>query len=400
MPFDLDLLLNMSDEDLLAYAAQIGIDTSPFTLGAFPSATPTEFAGQIPDPGAIFRGGPQTGLPQFAAQREIPDIRTNISLPGLSMRPDLDIGIPEVIISPEARRAVGDIYNVQRQRGTEELMRMAREAAGSRGLNLTDTPIFDPLLRGKTRLESELGAAESGALLNLSENLRNFLQQQSLERERATQQRFGLGLQAATSQEQLIGDRLRLLEAAQQARDRGDEGRAQILEQAAQYRMGLSQRAGEFGANMGLNQAQFLEEARQRRFGLGEQQRQFEQNFYEMMRQFQTEQERLREQSRRSFLQNIYGIQENLAQQAFANRLQLAQQSGQFASNLSGQRLGLPTGSRTVNPPNIGQAMQAIGTGFQGFFGSPTQGFIFNPNFKPGPNDMFIPAPTSRGLFG
>src|SRR3990167_8949003 len=232
--FDLSQLLAMSDEDLLAFANQLGVDSTPFTVGAF------------------------TG------------------------------------ISPEARAEVENIYNAQRTKGNEELLRMATTAAGRRGLNMMDTPIMDPLLRQKAAFESELGGMQSQSLINLNESLRNF---------------------------------------------------------------------------------------------------------YENMRQFQTEQGRLGEQSQRSFLQNVYSTQEALAQQAFANRLQLAQQSGQLASNLAGQRLGFGTGSTTQAPTNIGAGIGAIGAGFQSLFGQPQTSFTINPNFQPNSSSMFIPS-TQTSLFG
>src|SRR3990167_5597895 len=275
---DIGWLLSMSDDDLMAYAGQMGIDTSPFSLGAFPTSTPTEF------------GGPM----------------------------GLGVGAPQITMSPEVRAEVANIYNAQRTKGNEELLRMGTTLAGRRGLNLYDTPIADPLLRQKAAFESELGGMESGALLGLNESMRSFLQGQAVQREQALQSRFGL-----------------------------QEG-----------------------------------------------QRQFGENFGENIRQFQTEQGRLAENQQRSFLQNIYSTQEALAQQAFANRLQLAQQSGQLASNLSGQRLGVGTGSTTTAPTNIGQGLGAIGTGLQGLFGQPQPSFTFNPT-----TGGFTQTQTSGGLF-
>src|SRR3990167_8596285 len=283
---DIGWLLSMSDDDLVAYAGQMGVDTSPFSLGAFPTSTPTEF------------GGPM----------------------------GLGVGAPQITMSPEVRAEVANIYNAQRTKGNEELLRMGTTLAGRRGLNLYDTPIADPLLRQKAAFESELGGMESGALLGLNESMRSFLQGQAVQREQALQSRFGL-----------------------------QEG-----------------------------------------------QRQFGENFGENIRQFQTEQGRLAENQQRSFLQNIYSTQEALAQQAFANRLQLAQQSGLLASNLAGQRLGFGTGQTTVAPPNVGAGLQGLGAGLQNLFGQPQQGFIPNPGFIPGSSNQFIfgTIPGTGGIFG
>ena len=280
---DIGWLLSMSDDDLMAYAGQMGIDTSPFSLGAFPTSTPTEF------------GGPM----------------------------GLGVGAPQITMSPEVRAEVANIYNAQRTKGNEELLRMGTTLAGRRGLNLYDTPIADPLLRQKAAFESELGGLESGAMLGLNESMRSFLQGQAVQRESALQSRFGL-----------------------------QEG-----------------------------------------------QRQFGENFGENIRQFQTEQGRLAENQQRSFLQNIYSTQETLAQQAFANRLQLANQSGQLASNLAGQRLGFGTGQTTTAPTNVGAGIGAIGAGFQSLFGQPQTSFTINPNFQPNSSSMFIPS-TQTSLFG
>lgn len=149
---DLNQLLSMSDDDLLALAGQFGVDTSPFTMGAFPGATLTQF------------GGPM----------------------------GLGVGGPQITMSPEVREQVANIFNAQRQTGNEELLRFATTAAGRRGLQMTDTPIMDPLLRNKAAFESQLGGQESSTLLNLNESMRNFLQRQAVEREAGLHARFGL----------------------------------------------------------------------------------------------------------------------------------------------------------------------------------------------------------------
>lgn len=360
----------------------------------------TQFGGGIPALNAPFAGASVAGsLPNFGAQAPVSITTGAPSGAQFLGSLGLNVGAPEVTVSPEARALVSQEFNAARQKGTENIRLAAIGAAGRRGLNVTDTPIFDPLLRAQAELETQLGGQEAQSILGLSQNLRDFLQQQALSREQAIQGRFGLESGQALSQAQLLTQRDQLLEAARQARDRGDETRAQIFEQAAQGRANLAQRAGEFQTTAGLQQGQFLEGALQGRFGLeaqqqaqrqasqlgllglGEQARQFGGQFGLNLAglQEQATQNRfnLGNQAllgRASMLQGVQqfqqAFQQQLQQQAFQNRLQLAGQLGQTGLGLSGQRFGTPTSTTQIGPLNLGQGFSAIGLGLSGMQGS------------------------------
>lgn len=212
----------LSDDDLLAMAGQFGIDVTPFIST---SITPESLLEQIGTAPRFDQGLPSATLPPT----------------------ELPLGVPEVTISPEAREAVAGIFDPIRARAGEELLRAATEAAGRRGLNRTDTPIFDPFLRSRADVETQLGGAEAGQLLNLSTDLRNFLQRQAEAREEA--RRFGgtFGLNLAGLQEQATQGRFGLenqallnrggfLEATRQFQQQFQN---QLRQQAFQNRLSL-----------------------------------------------------------------------------------------------------------------------------------------------------------------
>lgn len=75
-----------------------------------------------------------------------------------------------IAISPEVQAMVDQIFQAQRELGTQELNQNAVEQAGARGLNMTDTPIFQPYTRANALFESQLRADQAKALLGISEN--------------------------------------------------------------------------------------------------------------------------------------------------------------------------------------------------------------------------------------
>lgn len=93
-------------------------------------------------------------------------------------------------INPEVRALLDQIYAEREREGTEALRRFGVEMAGSRGLNLSDTPVAAPLLREMANLQSQLGASkaqdilgQNAATLQRAQALREFqqnLQQQKL----------------------------------------------------------------------------------------------------------------------------------------------------------------------------------------------------------------------------
>jgi len=70
-------------------------------------------------------------------------------------------------IDPAVAEAVSRVYQSQRELGGQELHRKAVESAGARGLNMTDTPVSDPYMRGQALLESQLRGNEAASLLGI-----------------------------------------------------------------------------------------------------------------------------------------------------------------------------------------------------------------------------------------
>ena len=162
------------------------------------------------------------------------------------------MGGSNITIDPDVRANVSQAYASQRELGGQELRRGAIEAAGSRGLNLSDTPIADPYMRSRALFESQLRGNEAATLLGLSE--------------------------------------------------------------------------GRFNTN-------------------------------EATRRFQGEQNRLRQTQQQNFMSNLLNFQQALQQQAFQNRLALANQAGTTTTNQT---------SGPVNPQTLAGGMGAIGSGLQG----------------------------------
>lgn len=73
-------------------------------------------------------------------------------------------------IDPAVSKAVSQIYQSQRDLGNDQLRRSAIEMAGGRGLNTTDTPIFDPYLRNQAVFESQLRGNEASTTLGLAQD--------------------------------------------------------------------------------------------------------------------------------------------------------------------------------------------------------------------------------------
>ena len=212
---------SLSDDELLQMAGNFGIDTSAFQAQLQPGLL--NF-GQAPGIGGNVPGAPEFG--------EL----------------GLGVGSPEVSISPEARGLVSTQFDAIRQRAQENLLRLATDAAGRRGLGLIDTPISDPLLRAGGQLESDLGGAEAGAILGLNTDLRNFLQQQAVQQEQAQQARFGLQGQLG-----IQGGQLGLQQ--QLGFENALQGRQQQFEQGTR-----------FNQNLQLSLSQFQNQLRQQSF--------------------------------------------------------------------------------------------------------------------------------------
>jgi hypothetical protein len=77
-----------------------------------------------------------------------------------SLEQALNGDIPESL-----RNNIQTIYDERSRQGQERLKQFGIEMAGSRGLNLSDTPIAQPLLHEYANFQSQLGAAQAGDLI-------------------------------------------------------------------------------------------------------------------------------------------------------------------------------------------------------------------------------------------
>lgn len=73
-------------------------------------------------------------------------------------------------LSPEVLAMVNQIYDQQQSLAQQQIQRAATAAAGTRGLNITDTPIGDPYLRATGENAAAIRAAQAQAMLGLREN--------------------------------------------------------------------------------------------------------------------------------------------------------------------------------------------------------------------------------------
>lgn len=73
-------------------------------------------------------------------------------------------------IPSQLKGYIDEIYADQDRQAKEQLMKMGVEMAGSRGLNLSDTPIAQPLLQQYANVQSQLGAARAGSYLGERSN--------------------------------------------------------------------------------------------------------------------------------------------------------------------------------------------------------------------------------------
>ena len=190
---------DLTDEQLAQLAGTLDIDTQPFMMA--PPAGVLDFNQPVP-----------------AVSQALPSAYGGV-LPNVS-------GINEPInpnftISPEIRELVAREFNAQRDLGNQDIKRAALEAAGGRGMALSDTPIGDPYLRAVALLNSQLGGQEAQSVLGLGQNYNQF-------RENSLQGRQGILNQIINSSrsqnlaesqfaENAGENRFSLLDAAQKA---------------------------------------------------------------------------------------------------------------------------------------------------------------------------------------
>jgi len=93
-------------------------------------------------------------------------------IPGLfDFTKELD---PSPLGLADVNQTVDTAFEAERKIGQRNLLESATGAAGRRGLERTDTPVFEPFLRASADLESRFGSAKAGAKLGFGERARNF----------------------------------------------------------------------------------------------------------------------------------------------------------------------------------------------------------------------------------
>lgn len=117
--------------------------------------------------------------------------------------------------------------------------------------------------------------------------------------------------------------------------------------------------------NLGQQQRQFAEQANMNRFGALQQALGQRAGFFEGQRQFENQFGLAQQGQQQNLLMNLRNAQEQMRQQAFQNRLQLAQQLGQGAFSLGNSRLGFGGGQTTsvTQPQNLVNSFSPFITG-------------------------------------
>jgi hypothetical protein len=69
-------------------------------------------------------------------------------------------------VSPELKGLIDQTYGFEQQRALQDLQRFGVESAGSRGLNITDTPIGQPLMRAGGDVISSMASQRAGRTLD------------------------------------------------------------------------------------------------------------------------------------------------------------------------------------------------------------------------------------------
>jgi hypothetical protein len=296
---------DLTDQELMTLARRLGIPTTNITGKVSP------LAGLIDYTKAPYGGATVSPMTLPAAQQFSPL--------------GLTVGAPQVTISPEASDLVRQQFDAMRTLGAENLLQTARTAAGRQGMRLMDTPIGDPLLRSQAQLESQLGGQEAAAMLGLSTDLRDFLQNQAVAQEEAIARRYGLDANQALN-------------------------RAKLLEAGAQWRGELGQLGGQFQEQALIDRSKLIEQARQEQGKLS----------------------LLERQGTRTFDENVRRFQEQLRQNAFTNRLNLLGNISELGLGLGRQAGGGGTTTRYTPPNLVGglgtmmSGLEAFGTGLGG----------------------------------
>lgn len=145
--------------------------------------------------------------PQRLREKEIQEIASQRTLARLKGE--------EPVLAPAEQQMLDTIYGTATRQGDEDLLGFGRQMAASRGLNLTDSPIGNELVRQRARFGETLGAEKARSSLDLGSAAADFNArlsefQEGL-RQRAFQNRLALaGFQAPGFglQQSLFGERL------------------------------------------------------------------------------------------------------------------------------------------------------------------------------------------------
>ena len=147
---------------------------------------------------------------------------------------------PSFSVSPEVRDLVTKQYQAQRDLGNQDIKRAATEAAGSRGMALSDTPIGDPYLRAVALLNSQLGGQEAQSVLGLGADYQKF-------RETSLENRFGL---LDTAQKAARAQSFLERQSAQNFDMNVADFQQRLSQQAFQNRLQLSTTLGNLGLGL------------------------------------------------------------------------------------------------------------------------------------------------------
>ena len=118
-------------------------------------------------PGTGKKGQPTFSITKRALTPEEQQKKDFESLLGTQSQQTLTSG--GLNLSPEVLATVQQIYDQQQNQAQQQIQRTAIGAAGSRGLNITDTPIGDPYLRATGESATAIRAAQAQSLLGLRE---------------------------------------------------------------------------------------------------------------------------------------------------------------------------------------------------------------------------------------
>jgi hypothetical protein len=154
-------------------------------------------------------------------------------------------------VSPELKGLIDQTYNFEQQRALQDLQRFGVESAGSRGLNISDTPISQPLMRAGGDVISSMASNRAGRTLDeRNVGLNRALQQTGM----GLQQQNQFGNMAFGTRQQTTGAIESNLARSQALREFSEGLRQRQIDnlmraQQLQSQFGLGLYAPRFGAS-------------------------------------------------------------------------------------------------------------------------------------------------------